>query len=70
MVGKSQVVVAGQVDNLFAVVMAYRGLLIVENPEMEVSALGTKFIEDCGKVGELGTRVSLSHGDTPQTASI
>ncbi len=67
---EAQVVVAGQVDDLAAVVVAHRGLLVVEDAELEVGAFGAKFVESCGEMGELGARGSLIHGDAPQRRSI
>ena len=70
MVGQAQVVVAGQVDDLAAVVVAHRGLLVVEDAELEVGALGAQFVEHGGQMGKLGARSGLCHGDSPQTESI
>ena len=69
MVGQAQVIVAGQVDHLAAVVVANWGLLVVENPELEVGTFGAEFVENGGKVSELWAR-SLSHGVAPQRESI
>ena len=55
-VGQTQVVVAGQVDYLAAVVVADRGLLVVEDAKLEVGAFGAEFVEGCGQMGELGAR--------------
>ena len=52
-VGQPQVVVAGQVDHLLAVVVADGGLLVVEDAQVEVSALGFEFVQGCGQVGKL-----------------
>ena len=56
MVGQAQVVVAGQVDHLAAVVVANRRLLVVEHAELEVRAFGAKLVENGGEVGKLGAR--------------
>ena len=63
MVGQAEVVVAGQVDDLAAVVVANRRLLVVEHAELEVGALGAKVVEDLGQMGKLGARSSFCHGD-------
>ena len=70
MVGKAKVVVAGQVHDFAAVIVAHRGLLIVENAELEIGALGAQFVEGWGQVGELGASSSLGHGYVPQRRSI
>ena len=54
MVGQAKVVVAGQVDDLAAVVVAHRGLLIVEHAELEVRALGAEFVENRRSGGQAG----------------
>jgi hypothetical protein len=41
MIGESEIVVAGQVDDLAAVVVANRRLLVVKNAQLEVGALGS-----------------------------
>ncbi len=69
-VGQAQVVVAGQVDDLAAVVVADRGLLVVEDAELEAGAFGAEFVENCGQMGQLGARRGLSHGYLPQRRSI
>jgi hypothetical protein len=38
--GQAQVIIGSQVDDFFAVEGADSGLLIVENPQAEVSAFG------------------------------
>ena len=53
-VGQAEIVVAGQVDDLAPVVVADRGLLVVENAQLEVRALGAKFVEHGGEMGKLG----------------
>jgi hypothetical protein len=58
MVCQAQVVIAGQVYDFFPVVAAHRGLLVVEDPEVEVSPLGLEFFEDGGKISELRARGS------------
>ncbi len=70
MVGQAEVVVTGQVDDLAAVVVANRGLLVVEDAELEVGAFGAEFVESRGQVGELGARSGLIHGDSPKGRSI
>ena len=62
MVAQAEVVVAGQVDDLAAVVVADRGLLVVEHAQPEVGAAGAQVVERGGEVGELGTRGSLRSG--------
>jgi hypothetical protein len=54
MIAKAEVVIAGEVDDLAAVVMADGGLLVVQDAEVEVSASGAKVIEGGSEVGELG----------------
>src|ERR1017187_2000120 len=58
-IGQAQVVVAGQVNHLAAVVVAHRGLLVVEDAELEIGTFGAEFIENCGQVLEVGARVGL-----------
>jgi hypothetical protein len=70
MVGQAQVVVAGQVDHLLAVVVAHRRLLVVQNAQVEVRALGAQFVQRGGQVGKLGAGSGLGHGDSPQRKSI
>ena len=53
-VGQAQVVVAGQVDDFAPVVVADRGLLVVEDAELEVGALGAEFVEDLRSDGRAG----------------
>ena len=68
MVGEAEVVVAGQVDDFPAIVVADGGLLVVENTELEMGAFGAEFIEDGGKVGKLrAARDGFSHDNAPQT---
>jgi hypothetical protein len=50
--------------------MAYGGLLIIQHPEVEIGPPGAEIVENGSKVGELGARISLCHGDVPQTESI
>jgi hypothetical protein len=66
MVGQAKVVVAGQVDDLFAVVVAHRRLLVVENAQFEMGSVGAQFIQDSGQMGKLGALSGLSHGKDPQ----
>jgi hypothetical protein len=54
-VGEAQIVVAGQVDHLPAVVVAHGGLLVVENPQFEMRSLGAQFVKRGRQVAELGT---------------
>jgi hypothetical protein len=61
-VGQAEVVVAGQVDDLFAVVVTDGGLLVIENAEPEVGALGAEFIKRSSQVSKLGTCGGLGHG--------
>ncbi len=66
-VGEAEIVVAGQVDHLPAVVVAHRGLLVVEHPQFEMRAFGAQFVERGGQVAELGTGklradIGLNHG--------
>jgi hypothetical protein len=58
---QAEIVVAGEVDDLLAVVMADRGLLIVEDAQAEVGAFLLEAIEDIGQIGELRTRRGGSH---------
>ena len=44
-VGEAEIVVAGQVDDFAAVVVADGGLLVVEHAEPEVGAFGAEFVE-------------------------
>jgi len=62
MVGQAEVVVAGQVDHLLAVVVANRRLLVVEDAQFEVGSLGAQFVERGGQVGKLGAGRGLAHG--------
>ena len=62
MICEAEVVVAGEVDDLPAVVVANRRLLVVENAQFEVGALGAQFVESRGQVGELRARCGRSHG--------
>ena len=55
MVAEAEIVVAGEVDDLFAVVGADGGLLIVEDAEAEVGAAGAQIIKGGGEVGHLGS---------------
>jgi len=57
-IGQAQIVVAGQVDDLFAVVVADRGLLVVEDAQLEVGAIGAQLVERGGQVGKLGRGVA------------
>ena len=66
MVGQAQVVVAGQVDHLFAVVVANRRLLVVEHAQLEVRALGAQFVEHGGQMGKLGARQRSQSWHSPQ----
>ena len=70
MVGQAEVVVAGEVDDLFAVVVADGRLLVVENAEAEMRAFGAQVVERGSQVGKLRTRSCLSHGDAPQSRRI
>ena len=54
MVRQPQVVVAGQVDHLLAVVVADRRLLVVQHAQAEVRSLGFQFVESGGQMGKLG----------------
>ena len=56
MVRQTEIVIAGEVDDLAAVVVAYGGLLVFEDPEIEMGAFGAKFIENCGQMSEVGAR--------------
>ncbi len=52
-VGEAEVVVAGEVDHFAAVVVADRRLLIVEDAQLEMGALGAQVVE-CGReIGKL-----------------
>ena len=53
-VAQAEVVVAGEVDDLAAVVVADGGLLVVEDAQAEVGAAGAQVVERGGQVGELG----------------
>ena len=66
MVGQAQVIVAGQVDDLLAVVVADGGLLVVENAQLEMRALGAQFVHGGGQVGKLRAGSGLGHGGKPQ----
>ena len=70
MIGEAEIVVAGQVDDFAAVVMADRGLLVVENAKLEVGALGAEVIEDLGQMGKLRASRCLGHRNAPQSKSI
>jgi hypothetical protein len=48
---------------VFAVVSAYRGLLIVEHAQLEEGAAEAKGLELGGEVGKLGARGGGSHGN-------
>ena len=61
-VGQAEIVVAGEVDDLFAVVVADRGLLVVEHAQLEVGALGAEVVEHGGEIGKLRTRGKLRAG--------
>src|ERR1039458_10377407 len=43
-IGQAQVVVAGQVNHLAAIVVAHRGLLVVEDTELEIGTFGAEFV--------------------------
>ena len=51
MVAEAEIVIAGEVDDLAAVVVADGGLLVVQNAEAEVGAAGLELIELGGEVG-------------------
>ena len=57
--GQAEVVVGGEVDDLFAVEGALRGLLVLEHAQVEMSALGLKFVQ---LVGEIRERISAGCG--------
>ena len=69
-VGQAQIIVAGQVDHLLAVVVAHRRLLIVEDAQFEVGALGAQFVERGGQVGKLGAGSGVVHRYAPQSKRI
>ena len=62
-VGQPEVVVAGQVDDFAAIVVAHRGLLIVQDAKLEMRALGAKLVENLGQMRKLGARSNFCHGD-------
>ena len=70
MVRQAQVVVAGQVDHLAAVVVAHRRLLIVQNAQLEVGPLGAQIVENGGQMGKLGTRSGLESWQCASQRSI
>ena len=45
MIGEAKVVVAGQVDDFAAIVVAHRGLLIIEDAQFEMRAFCFKLVE-------------------------
>ena len=52
-VGQAEIIVAGQVDDLLAVVVADRRLLVVEHAQVEMRSLGAQFVQHGGQVGKL-----------------
>jgi len=64
-VGKAEIVVTGQVDDLVPVVVANRCLLVVEDAELEVRALGSQVFKRGGEMGKLWALDELSHVDAP-----
>ena len=69
-VGQAEIVVAGQVDHLAAVVVANRRLLVVEHAEIEVRALGAQLVKNGGQVCKLGAGCGFCHGGAPTHKSI
>ncbi len=63
MIGQPQVVVAGQIDHLAPVIVAHRRLLVIEDAQLEMRALGAQLIKNGRQVGKLGTHSSLCHGN-------
>ena len=61
-IAEAEIVVAGEVDDLFAVVGADGGLLVVEDTEAKVGAAGAQVIEDGGEVGQLGAGGGTGRG--------
>ena len=49
-VGEAEIVVAGEVDDLAAVIMAYRRLLVVEDAKFEVGSFFAKIVEGGGEM--------------------
>ena len=70
MVRQPEVIVAGQIDHMLAVVVAHRRLLVVQHAEPEIGALGAQVVQGLGQVGKLRAGGRLSHRDSPQAASI
>src|SRR5208282_54607 len=62
--------VAGEVDDFAPVVVADRGLLVIEDAQLEVCAFGAQVVECGGEVSELWARGSLRHGVAPQRERI
>ena len=69
-VGQAQIVVAGQVDDLAAVVVAHRRLLIVEHAQIEVRALGAQLVEHGSQMCKLGAWRSFCHGECTYAESL
>ena len=54
MIAEAEVVVGGEVDDALAVVGADRGLLVVEDAQLEVGSALLQVVELGGEMGELG----------------
>ncbi len=64
-VGQAKIVVAGQVDDLAAVVVADRRLLVIEHAEIEVRTLSAQLVEHGSEMSELGAWRSFCHSNAP-----
>ena len=51
MIAEAEVVIAGEVDDLAAVVVADGGLFVVKDAEAEMGAAGAELVELGGEVG-------------------
>jgi len=64
-IGQAQIVVAGQVDDpVCRRKWQTEGLLVVEDAQLEVGAIGAQLRRRGGQVGKLGAWSGLGHGES------